>query len=141
MSRQCHATTMPFLKRLLKATTQRGMGAVWHRLSIDGMWATSPRSDSSGYHADFHEGHGRHCRRMAGARHGMCEFTRHGMTGKRHGRGMACVNWPFGFSSFHPNILRFLHMSISVLSRYPLCICLYYATHLSFLQILPPTSV
>jgi hypothetical protein len=30
-------------------------------------------SDISGYHADFHEGHG-HCRRMAGARHGMCEL-------------------------------------------------------------------
>jgi hypothetical protein len=34
----------------------------------------------------------RHCRRMAGARHGTCELTRHGMAGKRHGRGMACVN-------------------------------------------------
>jgi hypothetical protein len=33
----------------------------------------------------------RHCRRMAGAGHGMCELTRHGMVGERHGRGMACV--------------------------------------------------
>jgi hypothetical protein len=27
----CHATTMPFWKRLLKATTQRGMGTTWER--------------------------------------------------------------------------------------------------------------
>jgi hypothetical protein len=27
---QCHTTTMPFWKRLLKATAQRGMGMVWH---------------------------------------------------------------------------------------------------------------
>jgi hypothetical protein len=35
----------------------------------------------------------RHCRSRAGARHGMCELT-HGMAGKRHGRGMLCVNRP-----------------------------------------------
>jgi hypothetical protein len=29
---------------------------------------------------------------MAGTRHGMCELTRYGMAGERHGRGMACVN-------------------------------------------------
>jgi hypothetical protein len=34
----------------------------------------------------------RYCRRMAGARHGMCELTRHGMAGERRERGMACVN-------------------------------------------------
>jgi hypothetical protein len=27
-----------------------------HPLSRDGMWATCQRSDSSGYHAGFHEG-------------------------------------------------------------------------------------
>jgi hypothetical protein len=26
-----------------------------------------------------------HCWRMAGAMHGMCELTRHGMAGERHG--------------------------------------------------------
>jgi hypothetical protein len=30
MPRPCHATNMPFLKRLLKATAQRGMVAAWH---------------------------------------------------------------------------------------------------------------
>jgi hypothetical protein len=30
MPRPCHATTLPFLKRLLKATSQRGMGIAWH---------------------------------------------------------------------------------------------------------------
>jgi hypothetical protein len=111
MPRTCHATTMPFWKRLLKATAQRGMGmgmacVNFHRPSRDGMWATCPRSASSGYHAEFHEGYQkhtnplncrtsslgyfrlprwlsrrtRHCRRMAGA----C----HGMAGERHGRGM-----------------------------------------------------
>jgi hypothetical protein len=29
MPRPCHATTMPFWKRLLKATAQRGMGMAW----------------------------------------------------------------------------------------------------------------
>jgi hypothetical protein len=30
MPRPCHATTMPFWKRLLKVTAQRGMGLAWH---------------------------------------------------------------------------------------------------------------
>jgi hypothetical protein len=30
MPRPCHATTMPFWKRLLKDTPQRGMGMAWH---------------------------------------------------------------------------------------------------------------
>jgi hypothetical protein len=64
------------------------------------MWATCPLSASSGYHAEFHGVYYRkhtnplgrrtissdisgyhadfHCRKMAGARHGMCELTRHG---------------------------------------------------------------
>jgi len=47
-------------------------------------WTSS--SGISGYHADFHEGHG-----TVGAwqrrGHGICELT-HGMSGKRHGHGM-----------------------------------------------------
>jgi hypothetical protein len=35
----------------------------------------------------------RHCRSMAGARHGMCELT-NGMAGERHECGMLCVNRP-----------------------------------------------
>jgi hypothetical protein len=31
-------------------------------------------------------------RGTAWTRRGMCELTRHGMVGERHGRGMACVN-------------------------------------------------
>jgi hypothetical protein len=76
------------------------------------MWATCPRSATSGYHAEFHEGcyqkhtnplncrtsssdisgyhtdiheGTQHCRRMAWAWHGMCELTRHGMAWARHG--------------------------------------------------------
>jgi hypothetical protein len=93
------------------------MGAEWewhgmcelasavHRLHL----ATCPRSASSGFHLEFHVGcyqkhnnslnwrtnsldiSGDHAdfltKRMAGARHGMA--------GERHGRGMACMNWPF----------------------------------------------
>jgi len=44
-------------------------------------WTSS--SDISGYHADFHEGHG-----TVGAGQGC------GMAGERHGRGMLCVNRP-----------------------------------------------
>jgi hypothetical protein len=82
------------------------------------MWATCPRSASSGYHADLHEGcYQKHssplnCRTGSSdisgydadfhERHGTvrewhgrgiaCELTRHGMAGERHGHGMACVN-------------------------------------------------
>jgi hypothetical protein len=105
MPRPCHATTMPFWKRLLKATAQRGMGMAWHVwISIGRPETTCGRpacvrllplnhvefhegcyqqyanalncrtssSDISGYHADFHEGHG--------------------TVGERQGRGKACVN-------------------------------------------------
>jgi len=53
-------------------------------------WTSS--SDISGYHADFHEGHGTV---GTGQGRGMarCELT-HGMAGERHGRGMLCVNPP-----------------------------------------------
>jgi hypothetical protein len=49
-------------------------------------------SDISGYHADFHEAHG-----LFGEWQGRgmefvnCELTRHIMAGIWHGRGMACV--------------------------------------------------
>jgi hypothetical protein len=42
-----------------------------HRPSRNRMWATCPRSASSGYHSDFHEGHG--------------------IVGEWQGRGMVCV--------------------------------------------------
>jgi microcystin-dependent protein len=38
-------------------TARHGMACVnKHQLSRDGMWATRPRSASSGYHAEYHEG-------------------------------------------------------------------------------------
>jgi hypothetical protein len=43
-------------------------------------------SDITGYRADFHDG-----RRMEGARHGMCEITRHGMAGEKHGNGIGAT--------------------------------------------------
>jgi len=45
-------------------------------------WTSS--SDISGYHADFHEGHGT-VGSMARTWHGMCELARHGMAGTRYG--------------------------------------------------------
>jgi len=49
-------------------------------------WTRS--SDISGYHADFHEGHGT---LGAGQGRGMaCELT-HGMAGERHGNGMGAA--------------------------------------------------
>ena len=54
-------------------------------------WTSS--SDISGYHADFHEGHGT-VGAWQGARHGMCELT-NGMGGG-NGMGTTCyVNWPY----------------------------------------------
>jgi hypothetical protein len=49
-------------------------------------------SDISSYHADFHEGHGTVGEWQGVAWHGMCDLTRHGMAGERHGHGMACAN-------------------------------------------------
>jgi hypothetical protein len=44
---------MPFWKRLLKATTQHGMGLAWHVGISIGRRETA----FSGYHAEFHEGY------------------------------------------------------------------------------------
>jgi len=57
-------------------------------------WTSS--SDISGYHADFHEGHGT-VRAWPGARHGMCEIMAwhgRGTAWEWHGHGMLCVNRP-----------------------------------------------
>ena len=61
-------------------------------------WTNS--SDISGYHADFHEGHGNV---GAGQGRGMaCVNLRHGMAGERYGCGMgtACYVW-IGLKEFH----------------------------------------
>jgi hypothetical protein len=64
------------------------------------MWATCPRSASSGYHAEFHEGcyqkykNPLNCRTsssgLSGYHAGLNEG--HGTVGERQGRGMICVN-------------------------------------------------
>jgi hypothetical protein len=87
MPRPCHATTIPFWKRLIKTMAQRGMGMAWLvRISIgrpetacgqhacrsatsgyhEGCYQKHNNplnckissSDISGYHTDFHEGNG-----------------------------------------------------------------------------------
>jgi hypothetical protein len=96
---------LPSRFRLLAATTrkhtkpphnnpyprvQRVVSAQYKKDDLLNCWTSS--SDISGYHADFHEGHG-HCWSRAGERHGMCELT-HGMAGEQHEHGMLCVNPP-----------------------------------------------
>jgi hypothetical protein len=95
----------------LKATSQghgtarHGRGMVkacvkYHRPSRDGMWATCPRSASSGYHAEFNEGcYQKHtnplnCRTSSPDISGChTDFHEgHGTVGEWQGRGMACVN-------------------------------------------------
>jgi hypothetical protein len=97
----CHATTMPYWKRLLMATAEHGMGTAWERHGMSELASAVQRrhvgdlpafgsfrlqrgiprkllkcrtssSDISGYHTDFHE--------------------RHGNVGEWQGRGMASVN-------------------------------------------------
>jgi hypothetical protein len=113
----CRAPTMPFWKRLLKATAQHGMGTerrVWinigrretacgrparvrllpatTRSSTKVVTRSIPISDSGGQCVkllDYQFGYFRlprglsrrtwRCWSRAGARHGMCELTRHGM--------------------------------------------------------------
>jgi hypothetical protein len=105
MLRPCYATTMPFWKRLLKATAQRGMVMAcvnYNRSSRDGMWATSPHSASSGYRAEFHEGCYQKHTYPFNWRTSRSDITGyhadfhvgHGTVGEWQGRGMACVNKP-----------------------------------------------
>jgi hypothetical protein len=94
---------------VLKATSQghgtarhvHGMACVnQHRPFTDGMWATCPRSASSGYHAEFHEGcYQKHtnplnCRTNSSDISGYHEdFHRgHGTVGEWQGLGTAFVN-------------------------------------------------
>jgi hypothetical protein len=59
MPRPCHCHAVLEATFISHGTARHGRGMVcvnYHRLSRDGMWATCPRSASSGYHAEFHEG-------------------------------------------------------------------------------------
>jgi hypothetical protein len=64
------------------------------------MWATCPRSASSGYHAEFHEGcyqmhiNPVNCRTSSSDISGyQADFYEGcGTVGEQQGRGMACVN-------------------------------------------------
>jgi hypothetical protein len=109
----CRSHTMPFWKRLLKATAQRGMGTAWYVWISIGHLETAcgrparvrllpvttrsstkavtvkigSRTSKFGY-LRLPRGLSRmtrHCRRMAGTRHGMCELT-------RQGNGIVSVN-------------------------------------------------
>jgi hypothetical protein len=65
------------------------------------MWATCPRSTSSGYHAEFHEGcYQKHtnplnCRSSSSGISGYnADFDeRHSSVGEWQGHGMECVNY------------------------------------------------
>jgi hypothetical protein len=57
------------------------------------MWATYPRSTSSGYHTEFHEG----CYQKQNSSSDISVYHAdfhegHGNVGEWQGRGMACVN-------------------------------------------------
>jgi hypothetical protein len=108
----CRAHAIPVLRYdhvLLKAISQghgterhgHGMACVnYHRPSRDGMWATCPRSGSSGYHAVFHEGcYQKHtkpliCRASSSDISGyQADFHEgNGTVGEWQGRAMECVN-------------------------------------------------
>jgi hypothetical protein len=88
MPRPCHALTMPFFSRPRHSTAAKRR-PVGYLTAFGFFRLRTSSSNISGYHEDFHEGHGT----VAGARHGMYELT-HGMAGERHGHGMLCVNPP-----------------------------------------------
>jgi hypothetical protein len=108
MPRPCHTTTMPsgsdFLRPRHSAAWARHRYGMtyenYHRPSRDGMWAISPRSASSGYHAEFHGGcYQKHtnplnCRiRNSDISGYHADFHEgHGTVGEWQGRGMECVN-------------------------------------------------
>jgi hypothetical protein len=63
------------------------------------MWANCPRSASSGYHAEFHEGYQKHTNPL-NSRTSSSDISGyhadfhegHGIVGEWQGHGMACVN-------------------------------------------------
>ena len=71
-------------------TRKRAVAARYKKDYLLSRWTSS--SGISGYHADFHEGHG--TIGACWARHGTWELM-HSMAGERHGRGMgtACCVW------------------------------------------------
>jgi hypothetical protein len=83
-------------------TAQHGHEMAWvnyNRPSRDGMWAPCPRSASSGYHAQFHEGYQKHtnplnCRTSSYDISGYhADFHEgHGTFGEWQGCSMACVD-------------------------------------------------
>jgi hypothetical protein len=74
-------------------TVKSGSNTLQKKDDLLNCWTSS--SDISGYHADFHEGHG-----TVGAEQG-CGMAWHGngmdAAWARHGHGMLCVNRPFNF--------------------------------------------
>jgi hypothetical protein len=111
MPRPCRARAIPRPCRSESDFSRSRHSAVWahnmngmacvnyHRPSRDGMWATCPRSASSGYHAEFHEGYQKHtnplkCRTSSPDISGYhTDFHEgHGTVGEWQGHSMACVN-------------------------------------------------
>jgi hypothetical protein len=100
--------TMPFLKRLLKATTQRGTGAAWAWHGMCEFPSAVQRRNVGdlsafrffGYHAYFHEGCYKEHTNPLKYRNSSSDISGyhadfhegHGTVGERQGRGMACVN-------------------------------------------------
>jgi hypothetical protein len=85
-----HAVPLPCSDHAaLKATSQgHGMGmacCVWTNMAVSRRPVGDP--PRFGFFRLWRELSRRtwHCRRTAGARHGMCELVRHGMAGTRHG--------------------------------------------------------
>jgi hypothetical protein len=76
-------------QRSIPTTVKSGSSTLQKGQSVINCWTSS--SDVSGYHADFHEGHGT---LWAGQGHGMARELTHSMAGEWHGRGMLCVNPP-----------------------------------------------
>jgi hypothetical protein len=84
------------------ATARHGHGMVcvnWHRPSRYGMWATCPLSNSSDYHAKFHEGCYQKHTNLLNSRSSSSDISgyhadfheRHGTVEEWQGPGMACV--------------------------------------------------
>jgi len=74
-------------KQRLSWTRKRVVAAHYKKDDLLNCWTSS--SDISGYHADFHEGHGT-VGAWQEAQHEMCELkARHGRGVAQHGRGVA----------------------------------------------------
>jgi hypothetical protein len=127
----CRAPTMPLCKWLLKATAQHGRGTVWFVwINIGRLSTACGRPAQVWFFFQLPRGFSRlafrifpatrrlsrrtwHCRRTAGAQHGICELTGYGTAGARCGMCKLALRSPWQLFSCSRNLVFEKHENVS----------------------------